>query len=310
MTLRSCEHLRREHRLITEVMGRVEGLLRAGNPEAIPPQLVTGAVDFFMGFVAGCHEAKEEEAFFPALDARGAAGHEVLESLRDDHREGRRLLAVLRGRPSRAPLAAGSSSVLQAYLAVLRRHLANEEGILLPLAERLLSEEDDAAVERAFVGIEDRELRIDGNEAVVTLASALARAAEILATAPRGAAGPLLAREVMRPRSATAAPDDTLARAAETMQRLGTREVAVVRDGALVGILARSDMEPYRGHYEWTLVRAAMTVEPLTVSAETPVEAVAELLLRRGFNAVPVTEGQNLLGMISRSDVLRAVART
>jgi tRNA nucleotidyltransferase (CCA-adding enzyme) len=112
----------------------------------------------------------------------------------------------------------------------------------------------------------------------------------------------------MRPISRTVAPDDSLARAAEVMETLRTREVAVVGDGALLGILTRSDMEPYRGHYEWTRVRTAMTPDPVSVPPAMPVAGVAHLLLARGFNALPVTAEGELQGMVSRSDVLRAVA--
>jgi len=46
----------------------------------------------------------------------------------------------------------------------------------------------------------------------------------------------------------------------------------------------------------------------VTVSPGTPIATVARLLLGRGFNAVPVAEGGQLLGMIARSDVLRALS--
>jgi CBS domain-containing protein len=103
------------------------------------------------------------------------------------------------------------------------------------------------------------------------------------------------------------APGDSLARAAEIMESLGTREVPVIDGRALVGILTRTDMEPYRGHFEWTPVQAAMTHDPVSVSPEAPIGEVMSLLLERGFNSVPVTAGGELLGMIARTDVLRAL---
>jgi CBS domain-containing protein len=55
-------------------------------------------------------------------------------------------------------------------------------------------------------------------------------------------------------------------------------------------------------------VRAAMTPDPVTVGPETPIRAVARLLLERSFNAVPVTVGKVLVGMVARSDLLRLLA--
>jgi CBS domain-containing protein len=111
----------------------------------------------------------------------------------------------------------------------------------------------------------------------------------------------------MRARPRAVAPDDSLARAAALMESVGVREVAVVADGKVAGILARTDLEPHRGHYEWTSVRAAMTPDPVCVDPHMPASEVARLIVRRGFNAVPVTERGELRGMITRADVLRAL---
>lgn len=101
---------------------------------------------------------------------------------------------------------------------------------------------------------------------------------------------------------------DTLARAARLMDSLGTREVAVTEGRTLVGILTRTDLEPHRGHFEWTPVGIAMTPDPLAVAPGAPLGSVMRLLLERNFNSVPVIAAGELLGMICRSDVLRALA--
>jgi CBS domain-containing protein len=116
------------------------------------------------------------------------------------------------------------------------------------------------------------------------------------------------AGDVMRPEPHSVSPDDTLASAAELMGILGTRELPVAIGDRIVGVLTRTDMEPYRGHYEWTPVRAAMTPDPVTVAPDTPVREVAGVL-ERGFNSVPVTHDGKLVGMIARSDLVRLLAR-
>lgn len=115
------------------------------------------------------------------------------------------------------------------------------------------------------------------------------------------------ARDVMRTLPSVS-KRDSLARAAELMESLGTREVAVTEGRTLVGILTRTDLEPHRGHFEWTSVAVAMTPDPLSVAPGAPLGAVMRLLLERKFNSVPVTAAGDLLGMICRSDVLRALA--
>src|SRR5262249_20896367 len=96
-TLRSCDHIRHEHHLIGEVVAGIDALTRRRRGgDDVPTLPVTGAVDFFTGFVAGCHDLKEDEAFLPAAAACGALDGALLRVLREDHDEGGRLLGALR----------------------------------------------------------------------------------------------------------------------------------------------------------------------------------------------------------------------
>ena len=92
-------------------------------------------------------------------------------------------------------------------------------------------------------------------------------------------------------------------------RRSGSRELPVVADHALVGILTQTDVAPHAGHWEWTPTRAAMTPDPETVPPDTSVGAVARLLSERGFNAVPVVAGGAPVGMVARRDLVRLLAR-
>jgi CBS domain-containing protein/hemerythrin-like domain-containing protein len=308
VTLRSCDQLRREHALIGQVVAGLDGLAeRRRHGSEVPTLPATGAIDFFADFVARCHDAKEEEALYPALAAHGVPDGEAIKALRADHEEGDRLLGALRPLFSRHRVDDEAWSLLDAYVRILRRHISREDGELLPFAERVLSPDDDAQLERAFQEIEKRELGRDGGDALIALARAVAQASDALAV-PAAASGALLrADQLMRPRPGTVSPDDSLAKAAEIMRSIGSRELPVVRGKTLVGIVTRTDMEAHRGHFEWTPVGTAMTPDPVTVTPDTPLALVARLMLRRGFNGIPVAEHGKLFGMISRSDVLAAL---
>lgn len=117
-----------------------------------------------------------------------------------------------------------------------------------------------------------------------------------------------VARQVMRPATTTVGPADSLARGLRLMESLGTRELPVTDGRVLVGILTRVDLEPYRGHFEWTTVAVAMSHDPVTIGPDAPIDDVVKLLLEHGFNSVPVCAGGELLGMIARADLLRALA--
>lgn len=116
------------------------------------------------------------------------------------------------------------------------------------------------------------------------------------------------AASVMRTVGGHVRPVDTLARAAERMEAMAVRELPVLEEDRLVGLVAQADLLPFRGHFEWTPVSAAMSRDLVTVSPETPLPAVAALLIERGINCVPVVEGERLVGMVSRSDCLRPLA--
>ena len=96
------------------------------------------------------HHADEEDDLFPALIEAMAGSdavciREIIAALTADHRELERRWAVLRR--VLATVAAGQPATLnddavQAFAALYARHIAREEGELLPMAKRLLGDAD------------------------------------------------------------------------------------------------------------------------------------------------------------------------
>jgi CBS domain-containing protein len=56
-------------------------------------------------------------------------------------------------------------------------------------------------------------------------------------------------------------------------------------------------------------VEEIMTRELVSVDPETPLDPIVELMERRRIKRVPVLEGEKLVGIVSRADFLRALAR-
>lgn len=304
--LRSCEHLRREHDLIEQVLEGLDLLKGHGSRRSsVPEPPISGAIEFFSAFVQRCHDRKEEDVLFPVLEVRQPG--DALAPVRSDHDEERQQLATLRTLSRHPRDGAEVLAALDAYGQLLRRHIARENDLVLPLAELMLSPDDDVLVESSFGRIEEHALGADGRAVSLALAGAVTHACVTIVASAKTPTG-AVARQAMRAHPSVVAPEESLARAAEIMESLGSREVPVVARGVLVGILTRSDMEPHRGHYEWTVVQTAMTPDPVTVSPDWPATEVAQLLLERGFNSVPVAVGRKLLGMIACRDVLRVLA--
>jgi len=110
----------------------------------------------------------------------------------------------------------------------------------------------------------------------------------------------------MTPHPITAEPADKLAAVRATMLSGQFRTMPVLSAGKLAGIITDRDLRRHEGYLDHTEVRLAMTTEVATVSPSTPIHEAAKNLLEHKIGALPVVEGERLIGIISTSDVLRA----
>jgi CBS domain-containing protein len=74
--------------------------------------------------------------------------------------------------------------------------------------------------------------------------------------------------------------------------------------GALVGLVTEHDLISKQG----ATVADIMSRSVISVSPDTPVEEVAHLLANRHIRRVPVLEGDRLVGIVSRSDLVKQIA--
>ena len=139
---------------------------------------------------------------------------------------------------------------------------------------------------------------------------------------PTLARQPLLhVRDVMTKGALTVQPDAVVNHAWQTLAEHGVSQAPVVgAQGRVVGLLLRADMAPLEllpepGHIQAAIALARRTVSEVmvspipTVSPDTDLRRVASVLLDTGLPGLPVTdEYGSLVGFISRTDILRAVA--
>jgi CBS domain-containing protein len=62
-------------------------------------------------------------------------------------------------------------------------------------------------------------------------------------------------------------------------------------------------------HMVGTEARDVMTEDVLTIGPDEDVETLAELMVKKRINLVPVIEGGRLAGVVSRADVIRWMTR-
>ncbi len=114
-----------------------------------------------------------------------------------------------------------------------------------------------------------------------------------------GTVGELMVRDPVVVRST-----DTLELASACMLDTEARHLPVVDDGRLVGMLSDRDIQPHIGYLTQTRVNAAMTPHPATVSPDVAVADAARQMLGRGVRALPVVDGERIVGIVTTSDIL------
>ena len=102
-------------------------------------------------------------------------------------------------------------------------------------------------------------------------------------------------------------PVDTLEKASHLMATGGFRQLPVIEDGHLVGIVTDRDLRSHGGYYGSTLVSAAMTSSPFTLSPDDSAESAAQLIIEHKIGSLPVVQSGRVVGIVSRSDLLRAL---
>ena len=113
--------------------------------------------------------------------------------------------------------------------------------------------------------------------------------------------------------------EQSLREALSLQQRHKIRHIPVVADGSIVGILTDRDLkraspsllsgisqERYNELLDTTRVGQIMTRNPQTVTPATPLKDVVKILIEGKFGALPVIEKNQLVGIITEIDLLRA----
>ena len=133
--------------------------------------------------------------------------------------------------------------------------------------------------------------------------------AELLLEAIRSKARPLaIAAEIMSSPVKTITPETIIEDAGRLMLRYGHTGLPVVRGEQVVGVISRRDVEKATHHgLGHAPVKGFMTSNIITVSPTTPVSIVRELMIKHDIGRLPVLKEGKLLGIVSRTDVLRTL---
>ena len=125
----------------------------------VDPAFFGSIFDYIEQFMDACHHSKEDDYFFPVLRQRSSEAAAILDRLQAEHRNGPEVLKSLR--KQLAATAAGTlgnaefAAALRTYTQSLKNHIRTEEKDAMPLARQVLTAEDWAGIDRAFLDNDD-----------------------------------------------------------------------------------------------------------------------------------------------------------
>jgi CBS domain-containing protein len=96
------------------------------------------------------------------------------------------------------------------------------------------------------------------------------------------------------------------------------RHVPVLEDGEVVGLVSQRDLfkammsstmgygeKAQKAYLHTVRVKEIMTDPVVTVAPDTSVGEAAELMLQKGIGCLPVIDGTALVGIVTKTDLLR-----
>ncbi|MDH7497435.1 MAG: CBS domain-containing protein [Syntrophomonadaceae bacterium] len=118
----------------------------------------------------------------------------------------------------------------------------------------------------------------------------------------------LVARDIMSSPVKTVPGHTTMDEAGRLMLRYGHTGLPVVEGEQIVGVISRRDVDKARLHeLGHAPVKGFMSRTVMTVSPDTPVTEIQRMMVEHDVGRVPVVEDGRMVGIVSRTDILRTL---
>ena len=113
------------------------------------------------------------------------------------------------------------------------------------------------------------------------------------------------ARDIMTHSVITLGPEESIQDVARLLSDYHISGAPVVdAEGHMIGLVTEADLISKDGKR----VADIMTSRVMTAQEDTPVEQIAQILTSNRFKRLPIVHGDRLVGVVSRSDIVRMMA--
>jgi CBS domain-containing protein len=115
----------------------------------------------------------------------------------------------------------------------------------------------------------------------------------------------MIAKDIMTKDVITVGPAASVKELAKTLVRQQISGAPVMnKKGQIVGIVSETDIVANKGKQ----VKDIMSKKVSSIAEDTPVEEIAALMTAHKISRLPVMRGQKLVGLVSRADIVGAIA--
>ena len=127
-------------------------------------------------------------------------------------------------------------------------------------------------------------------------------------------------REIMSTNIEVVDRNDNLRTVEERMASKQLRHLPVLEQGEVVGLVTQRDLfkaaqssamgygeKAQQAYLQSVRVKEIMTYPVVTIPPDTSVTAAADMMITKGIGCLPVVENQKLIGMVTKTDLLRCL---
>lgn len=159
----SLHIIKQEHRNLFRVVNMLDQMMRNQKAGETPDFVfMEDLLGYINTFTDRYHHPKEDEFLFRLLRQREPASVAILDELEAEHENCPAsldqllgYLAAYKAAPDDQAARACFTEGVHAYLRFQTKHLQKEEGVVLPMAQKALTDEDWAEIDAAFASNED-----------------------------------------------------------------------------------------------------------------------------------------------------------